>query len=147
MADAPGVLLERESQGDAADWVAVEWDVTAHAIQVYGHPGRAVLSGHGLGLAGGANDGDSDGGEDDDAGTDEAALGAACIEPVDLSADGSERRTLHLDPDTGLLTLSLTVPFAALSAPAFEALMEGFMGDMDLWALALADGDLTGVSS
>lgn len=146
MEDAPGVLLEREPQADAAAWVAVEWDATAHAVQVYGHPGRASMFRHGLGLVGGAN-GDGSDDEDEDADPDGAALDAARVEPVDLSAGGTECRGLHLDPDTGLLTLSLTVPFAALSAPAFEALMDGFMDDMGLWALVLADGGLIGASS
>ena len=87
MQDAPGVLLEREPRADAAawvavEWVAVEWVATAHAIRVYDHPGRALLSRRGLGPVDGTNGDDS--GEDADA--DGVVLDAARVQLMGASS-------------------------------------------------------------
>jgi hypothetical protein len=58
---------------------------------------------------------------------------------IDLSDSDAERRTLHVDPDTGLVTLSLIVPFASLAAPTFEAVVDDFIADMNLWSMLFAN--------
>ncbi len=82
MQDAPGVLLEREPRADAAAWVAVEWDATAHAIRVYDHPGRALLPRRGLGPVDGTNGDDSD----EDADADGVVLDAARVQLMGASS-------------------------------------------------------------
>ncbi len=82
MQDAPGVLLEREPRADAAAWVAVEWDATAHAIRVYDNPGRALLSRRGLGPVDGTNGDDSD----EDADADGVVLDAARVQLMGASS-------------------------------------------------------------
>lgn len=44
-----------------------------------------------------------------------------------------------MDPDTGLVTLSLIVPFASLAAPTFEAVIDDFIADMNLWSMLFAN--------
>lgn len=44
-----------------------------------------------------------------------------------------------MDPDTGLVTLSLIVPFASLAAPTFEAVVDDFIADMNLWSMLFAN--------
>ncbi len=126
MDGAPGALLD----AGVASLLAIEWAADAHSLHVYGHPGRMPCSR----APQAPSQPELDDEEDQD-----GAWGVTCDAPIDLSADDTERRSLHLDSDTGLVTLSLVVPFTALSAAAFEAWIDSFIGDMAMWATVFAD--------
>ena len=131
MDDAPGVLLD----ADTASLVAIEWDARAHAVHLYGHPGHALAP---RPPGGGAPQEVDD--DQNEAGGDEknGEGGGTYPASIDLSDSDAERRTLHVDPDTGLVTLSLIVPFASLTAPTFEAVIDDFIADMNLWSMLFA---------
>lgn len=127
MDEAPGVLLN----ADAASLIAIEWEADAHTLHVYGHPGHASRP---RAARSGAQEAPDDENDDDEQEEEEALFPAS----IDLSADDSERRTLHLDADTGRVTLSLVLPFAALGASAFQAAIDDFIAEMELWAMVFA---------
>lgn len=129
MDEAPGLLLEA---GGA--WIALEWEADAQALHLYGHPGHASRY---RPMPGSAQEAPDDVDDEDDEQASEVETYPASL---DLSASDAERRTLHLDPDTGLATLSLVLPFAALSVSAFEAAIDGFIADMALWSSVFAGG-------
>jgi hypothetical protein len=133
---APGVLLD----AGAASLIAIEWEADAHTLHVYGHPGHAARTRPLRGDVWEAGDDADDG--------DEPGAGEAYAASIDVSTDDTERRTLHVEPDTGLVTLSLVVPFASLGVPAFAALIDDFVADMQLWSTVFAgEAPVSGVDA
>lgn len=123
---ARGVLLD----ADAVSLVAIEWEADAHTLHVYGHPGYVSRP-----VRGEAQEVSEDDDDDDDDGQ---GAGEAYPASIDLSANDTERRTLQVEPKTGLVTLSLVVPFASLDVPTFQAAIDDFIADMDLWSKVFA---------
>lgn len=101
--------------------LAIEWEPQAHALHLYGHPGHARWRRAPAGVAHGAR-------------------------VLELATTADEQRHLHLQADTGLLTLSVRRSLASLDRNAFLALVDGVLADMALWAM-LASDDLTNTSS
>ncbi|NIQ64528.1 type III secretion system chaperone [Hydrogenophaga sp.] len=127
---APGVVLD----AGAASLIAVEWQPGTHTLHVYGHPGDAARVGPPqLGAPGSEwDDDEADDGSD-------AWRGGGC-HPVRIGPGGDENEgaTLHLDPDTGLVTLYLVVPFATLDAQSFATTLDAFIDDLALWSTVFA---------
>lgn len=127
----PGVVLD----AGTASLIAIEWQVSTHTLHVYGQPGEASRAGP---PQGGAPDGAWDDDEADGGG--EAWDGGGC-HPVRIAScadDNEGATTLHVDPDTGLVTLYLVVPFAAVDAQSFATMLEAFIDDMALWSTVFA---------
>jgi hypothetical protein len=136
MNEAPGVLLD----AGAASLIAIEWEADAHTLHVYGHPGHAARTGP---VRSDARDAADDEGDDDEPGAEEDYAAS-----IDVSTDDTERRTLHVEPDTGLVTLSLVVPFASLGVPAFDTLIDDFIADMQLWSAVFAgEAQVSGIDA
>lgn len=89
--------------------IAVEWDGEGHGVHLYANPGRA-----------------------------DEAFAHHAVE-CDLSTGEHERRTLHVDADGGLLTLSVHRSLASLSRAEFDELLEDFVADTATWSRVFAD--------
>lgn len=100
--------------------LAIEWEPHAHALHLYGHPGRARWRRVPAG----------------------AAHGGRVLE---LATTADEQRRLHLQAETGLMTLSVRRCLASLDRNGFLLLVDGVLADMALWAL-LASDHLTNAS-
>jgi len=129
--EAQGAVLD----ASGAALIAIEWQAGTHTLHVYGHPGEALRAGP---PQGGAPDSAWDDDEADDGG--EAWDSGGC-HPVRIASgadDNEGAATLHVDPDTGLVTLYLVVPFAAVDAQSFASLLEAFIDEMALWSTVFA---------
>ncbi len=133
--EAQGVVLDVSG----ASLIAIEWQAVTHTLHVYGHPVDASRPGP---LQASASSGEWEDDEADDEADDGGgdAWGDGGYHPVsiDPGADDTEGATLHLNPDTGLVTLYLVVPFATLGAQSFASMLEAFIDDVALWSTVFA---------
>lgn len=117
--------------------IALEWDAEGHGVHLYANPGHATAAGWAR-----ANDDEDEAIADADA---DDAFASHAVE-CDLSSSEHERRTLHVDADGGLITLSVHRSLASLSRAEFDELLEDFIADAATWSRVFADPAVLGYS-